>query len=242
MFFIDWIIEELWDISDFFHDAYYEVKDWVWPFSYLKYPFYGLYGRFMWLARDFEDFNEWVDDTVDKLRDIWSQWDIWDYFRWWFEAAETAYNWFLGRWNWFQKEVADWWSIIWPYVDSYIDKAVEGLSELKVAWDTFWTVTFPQWVTILEDLRATISDFFTTTLPTLIDWQSLLPWWLTKLIDIGELINTAFTEREPFWAGWQDWKDKVTEFFTNPFNWIFTHVIEPIIDDFNKGFDRGMKG
>ena len=73
-----------------------------------------------------------------------------------------------------------------------------NFTNLKAAWDTFWTVTFP----------------------TLVSWAWLTTWWNSRLEDIQGLINSAFTIREGLWTGWQDWRDKVVEFFTDPLEWL----------------------
>lgn len=208
-------------LGDFFLEVYNELTD--------------LHEVLYQLAADYSDLWERVVDIITES-------DIFRVLQTWLNYAEDAWNWVLYAFSNVVAIVDVWWQATRITVQGWIETATQGFNELKVAWDEFWQITFPNWTTELLRIGSELSDFFTVTLPTLIDWKALLPWWLTKLIDIGELIKTAFVEREAFWAGWQDWKDKVTEFFTDPFEWIKTNIIDPIVDDFNRGFDRGMKG
>lgn len=226
MRFLDRIIEEIEDVSDFFYDAYREVKDWIWPFYLLKYPFYGIYGRFHWLADWFGDFNEWVDDTVDRLRDIIDEWDVWDFFRWWFDAAEDAWNWVRYAWDNVIDIVGDWWASILPIVKGYIDTAVEGLNDLIEAWDTFWTITFPEWTGKLDNLKGEWDNFWIVTFPYLVSFDWLGIWWDARLLDINSLIENWTLTLAPFWEGWQEWRDQVIEFFSDPYQWIYDRLDE----------------
>ncbi|MBA7574255.1 hypothetical protein ES708_16057 [subsurface metagenome] len=221
MRFIDWIIEELEDISDFFYDAYQEVKDWVWPFYLLKYPLYGIYGRFHWLAEWFEDFNEWVDDTAYEISHMLTSWDI-------FTLLETWLDWAADAWYWVRSApsnvisiVTDWWTGILPYILSYVDSAVEGLADLAAIWDNFWTVSWPGILDDLDLLRANWSQFWSITFPTLVSFAWLTTWWDSRLLDISSLLESWTLTLAPFWAGWQEIRDQVFEFFADPLEWLW---------------------
>jgi len=242
MWFLDQIISRLCSVSDQFLDAYEEVKGWIFPFWYLSYPLYYLYIAFYYLTLDFGYFNDWVDALVLQLAQFFTWSNLEQWFKDWKTKILDAWNWFNIRWSWFTSEVTDWWAETVPTVKGWISVATEGLDSLKVSWSNFWKVTWPQWTKSFNDLLAKVSSFFTTTLPTLVDWKSLLPWWMTRLIDVADLINSAFTEREPFWKGWQDVASSAIEFFGDPLGWLKEHIFEPMVDDFNRGFDKGLKG
>lgn len=226
MRFLDWIIEELEGIADWFHEAYYIVRDWVWPFYLLEDPLYAIYGRFRWLAEWFGDFKEWVEDTADRLLDILSKWDIWDFFEWWFDAAEKAWNWVRNAFNNVLDIIADWWSTILPYIISYIDIVGDALYDLEATWDTFWTVTWPEWVGNLQELRSLWDTFWTETFPTLVSFSWLATWWNDRLLDINSLLESQVLTLAPFWAGWQEVRDSVVEFFADPLQWAYDKLDE----------------
>jgi len=70
MRFLEWIIEELEDAADWFHELYLETRDWPDWAGFVSNFFYGLYGAFMWLAYDFEDFNEWVEGIEEDVKEL----------------------------------------------------------------------------------------------------------------------------------------------------------------------------
>ncbi len=226
MQFMTWIIEELANVSDFFYDAYSEVKDWIFPFYYLKYPLLGLYTTFHWLSESFYDFYQWLDWAADRIDEILSWSNIRSLIGSWLYRIEDAVDWFLSWTYWVRQEISDWWTGILPYILTYVDNAVEGFTDLIEAWDTFWTITFPTWTTELLRVGSELSAFFAFTLPTLVSFTWLTTWWNSKLTEIDTLINSWFLTFTPFWEGWLDWKGQVTEFFSDPYQWIYDRLDE----------------
>ena len=242
MRFMNWIIEELNGVSDLFYSIYLEVHDWPWPFWLASSFFYSLCTVFNWLAWDFSSFAEWVYDVAARVAAI-LDWDtIWGYLTSWLPNLQDVSDWFYDWWGNVGDVVSDWWDSVKYTVKGWIDIATQGLDTLIAAWDDFWSVTFPQWTNTLEGLASDISNFFTVTLPTLFDIGYVEQWWVGKFGEVTSSIETAFKEHEPFWAGWQEIYKQFASFFENPFDWIKLHVFEPIVDDFNRGFDRGLKG
>jgi len=80
----------------------------------------------------------------------------------------------------------------------------------------------------LETWTITEINTIRDTLTTLLDWSTLTNWitgwWNDRLFDIRGLLNSALIEWAPFWSGWQDWRDKVTEFFSDPEEWLYNAV------------------
>lgn len=95
-----------------------------------------------------------------------------------------------------------------------------------------WLDALPSW----NEVWAWWTDWWGNILP------NLTSWWNGRLLDIQSLIDTAFLDYTPFWEGWQDIRNEVLEFLSDPLDWIKTHVFEVMVDDFNRGFDRGLKG
>lgn len=224
MRFLDWIVEYLWEIGEWFWEAYKEVDDWVWPFYFLADPLWEIQRIFGWLSWEFEAFNEWVYDTVDKLQDILSKWDIWDFFEWWFDAAEKAWNWVRDAWDNIWTTVEEWWNTTWPTVQGWIAVATQGFDELKAAWDNFWEVTWPGLLDDIAGLEAAWDNFWTVTFPSLVSFTWLGIWWDARLLDINSLIESWTLTLAPFWAGWQEIRDTVLEFFADPLKWLYDRI------------------
>lgn len=228
--------------TDFFYSAYIEVSSWPWPFNLLVGPLWGLAVAFDWLTAHFADFGGWVSTISAEVLLILSFSDITSYFRDIFAAALDAWDWVKASfWNvW--GTVDSWWASTKPTVQGWIDIATQGFDSLQVAWSNFWNITWPGLTGNLARLRAEWDYFWRVTYPTLVDVQWAWSWWTGRLTEVGDLINSKFKEAAPLWEGWQDMRAQVVEFFTDPLDWIKAHVIEPIVDDFNKGFDRGISG
>jgi len=204
MDFMIWIIEELENAEEFFHDAYLEVKGWIYPFYLLKYPLYGLYGVFLWLVEGFYEFYLWLDWAADRIDDILSWTNIRSLIRSWLYGIENLISWFSSWTYWVWKEIDEWWQGILPLVKEYIDSAVEGLEDFAATWNNFWNNIYPN----------------------LVSFTWLTTWWNSKILDVQKLINTAFTLRESFWEGWQDVREEVVSFFSDPLQWTYNKLDE----------------
>ena len=226
MGFINNIVSALNDVSDYFYDIYREVYDWTYPFWLAAPLFYYISRGFNHLAWDFYDFGEWVDDVADRVRDILDFSDIWDYFDYWFNRAAWAWDWVLRAWDNVWDIVNDWWSYtrytVLAWVDeakSYADALVVGvtnwLASLQEAWDSFKgrIPTIDEVILWWGNWTGNVTGIIST-------------WWTGTLTEVKSLINSAFLEREPFWAGWQDWRDKVTEFFSDPVEFLWARFTD----------------
>ncbi len=221
MSFMNWIVDRLNDVSNFFYQLYLDCFYVGWPLEVIGYWFYYLSDTFSRLAWNFYDFSSWVTDVQVRVSEILDTWDIWTSFQWWFEAAENAWNWVSSAaWNiWY--EVEDWWGTTQYTVQGWIDEArwyaydlVAGvntwLAELQSAWDDFKgrIPTIDQVIYWWSNWTGNVSSVINT-------------WWTATMVEVQDLINSAFIIRSDFWAGWQDWRDKVTEFFTDPEDWLY---------------------
>lgn len=221
MWALDRIVERLALASDYLYDAYIEVREWIFPFHYLSTPLWGLYVAFYYLEYYFDHFNDWVDWAAGRIDQILGYSDIWSYLEPWLSKAESAWSWVSSSYTNVGDIVDAWWSykvnavLIWIdearlYADALVANVNNLLTTLKSDWDDFrgkipgidevvlW------WGTWREDVNMVLTN-----------------WWAGKTPEIESMIDTAFIERESFWTGWQDWGHKVTEFFSDPEEWLY---------------------
>ena len=226
MYFINKIIEYLNDASDFFYDLYLECYYAPYIPGVVANLFYQVCLVFNRLAWRFSDLGELLDDVVYQISKILSWSTIRSYIRSWLPYLEDAVSWFSARWKWFTTEVTNWWQETTTTVKGWIAVATQGLDTLKVAWDSFWKVTFPQWTSKLDTLKAAWDSFWTVTFPNLVSFQWLTSWWNGKLKEVDSLIDSKIKEASPLFAGWQEVKNSVVEFISNPLDWIETRFTD----------------
>ena len=219
---IDSIFSFVWDIGDFFRDAYLEVKGWVWPFYYLQYPLYGLHIVFRSMLTPIAHFGDWADDVWAKVLQIFSLEQITSYFRTWLDYATDAWDWISNAWWNVIGIVGDWWAATKVTVLGWIDIvkqwAIElwedtkkGIAELQPVWDFFKGK--------IENLEIVLNWYF--------EWKdqviaAVIRWGFVTALDVAGLVAAAFLERENLWAGWQDFRDKIADFFTDPLEFLWT--------------------
>jgi len=226
-----WIVNRLNYIGDFFYELYLDCYYAGWPLEVLDSWFYAICELFYNLAWDFHDFNLWLDYAAGKITEILSYSDMWSYFGYWFDRAEWAWSWvtdsFWNVWN----IVDDWWSSTRYDVLAWIEDAVSGVRTL-IDQANIW----------LASLQSAWDDFKgrIPTIDQLIYWwgnwsgnvlTTIDTWWTGTLLEVQGLIDSAFIIRSDFWSGWQDWRDKVTEFFTDPEDWLYKSL-DRIIERF----------
>lgn len=209
MTFLDDIFSKVWDISDWFDYAYKVVSDWGWPFYHLAPPLLYISNLFWGMLTPIAQFGDWVSATATRILEI-LNWDtIKSLVLGWLPDLERIAAWWSNWWQQILWSIEEWWSVAQGYVKGWIEAATEGFSELVAAWDNFTTVT----------------------LPTLVDFDWLTTWWGDRLSDIESLIDTAFRLREGFWAGWQEIRGQVTDFFSDPEDWLYK-AVDRIIERF----------
>lgn len=215
------IISWLKSLEGYFYDAYLEAYSWVAPFWYLAIPLLYISRGFGWLAYYFSQFNEWLYNVNIKIGQI-LNWDtIWSLIKSFIPNWNRIGDWFADWWSNVTDIIHNWWSETSQTVQYWIAIATEGFNELLAAWDTFQSVTWPKWIGDFNKLKSLWETFASVTLPTLVNFSWLETWWNGKLIDIQSLIDSAFTTRDAFWKDWQEWKDKISEFFADPEDWLY---------------------
>lgn len=226
---LDWIgsiYSFVFDIADWFHSAYSEVSGWIWPFYYLQYPLYGIGQICRDLLTPISHFWYWAEHLATGVAAAWTSDGILGLIKWWFPWLYDVGEWFYGRWNWFLSSVGAWWDSTKTIVLGWIDIATEGFNTLRILWDEFWSITWPKWTAALEVLGNEVSDFFTKTLPNLLDNLKLENWWNGKLFAVDGLIGSKLAEWFPFYDDLVNIWNDVLEFFCNPFEFLLNRFFD----------------
>jgi len=224
--FIDWIIDGLWDIADWFYDAYQTASDWGWPWSLISAVFFHLYDSFRDMAISFAYFGFWILDVSDKILAMLTFDNVYYYLKSYLDAAMDAWAWVESSWLNVWDIVDVWWTVT----------GAEVLDQLGVIQD--WTAQQLSYLeTAILELQAAIDnlDLELPDVTVILDWfanwwsnilEHLNTWWLGRLLDIQALIDSAFILRETYWQGWQDLRDTVFEFFSDPLVWLWTRFTD----------------
>jgi len=207
--FINGIISLFATVAEWFYGIWQTTKEWIWPFHLISEPFYSIAHSFDWIVFHFLDFRDWIAWATDRATEVLSSIDIYAFFKDYFDKAVDAYNWVAHLWKNIFVIIGSWWDTVRPDVLGWIAIATQDLTRLRTQWDYFWTVLYPKSV----------------------NWDEFLSWWNTEIRELQGLINSSIKELEPLWAGWQEWKGKVTEFFTDPEDWLYK-AVDRIIERF----------
>ncbi|MBA7559945.1 hypothetical protein ES708_01563 [subsurface metagenome] len=210
MYFMTRIIEYLEDIEGWFLDAYYEVRDWAWPFKYLKDPLYSLKRSFGYLATYFETFDLWLEWADDQLDDIFSWSTIRSYIRTWLPDLEKAIDWWDRWWIWVGQEVDDWWQPWWAWIRGEIDD-LENWALLQID-NAVENIT--QVVTNIYDYSQTTINNFTEYVTEV--WNNFYDYSQTTINNFTENISQFITNINDYT---QTTINNVTEFITEVIDW-----------------------
>ncbi len=220
MRFTDPIFSLVWDISDFFFDAFLTVEEWIWPFNLLQYPLYAIRQAFFQLLSPIANLGEWIDSVGSGAGGILDMWDILDFLAPWLDFATRAFNWTQNAALIISRQINEWWSSTGNQVQGWIDSAVAGfqslisqvsasLGDLRTEWDNFWTLTWPALVLDLGSLRSSWESFVSTSLPGLATWSGT-----------GDLIDSTIRTWFPFYDDLVTLWGDMLEFFTNPLDYL----------------------
>jgi len=219
--FMSGIIDRLDLAAGYMRAAWREVDGMGWPFYLLAPALRGLEEAFNWLAYHFTAFSNWVSDVGVKVSGILDQGDIIGLLRTWLDYAEWAWTWVRDAGANITGIIKDWWVERLSDIKGLIDIATEGFDDLRVAWDSFWNITFPEWTATLEILKDDIAFFFKWQFPELFNITTAEEWWKTKLKEVTDYVDTQLKLLEPLLAGWQELRDEVIEFFNDPWEWLW---------------------
>ena len=218
--FVDTIFSAVWDISDWFLSGAHEVSGWIWPFYYLQYPLYGLHSVSWSLLTPIAHFGDWADDVAAKVSQVLTLEQITAYFSVILANATAAWDWVKNALGNVWLIIETWWSstklVVLAWIDLAKEEALTLISQVEAE---------------LANLRRSF-DNIEAKLPSidavLAWWTSwagnvisvINTWWTSTMGEVQDLINSAFTDRESWWAGWEDFRDKVAEFFSDPWEFL----------------------
>jgi len=216
MWFIDSIFSLVWDITDWFWDAQEIVYDWVPPFGALAKPLMFIASLFGELLTPIANLSDWAYNVQQSIGNILSPSAILILLQYWLDRAEWAWGWVEYAGTHVTNIVDSWWSStsqtvqVWvdtakDYAAALVDNLTVTVNNLLAAWNNFWAITWPEWMSKFDALDAAWDNFWVETFPT-----------LATTLNVLNLISAAFTLRESLWAGWQEMRDQVIEFFTDP--------------------------
>jgi len=202
--FMPFIVDYFLVLQDYFNRAATTVYDWFYPFNLLALPLDWAQYSFGQLAKYFSTFSLWIKGITEKVIDYLSPSDI-------LNLLSPLTKWGVMAWEWIQNAsqnigsaIEEWWAERKQEIDSWREYFSEQFTELRTAWDYFWTVLFPQSVS----------------------FDALFEWWHSEIKELQGIIDSAFAIREKFWEGWLDWKDTIAEFFTDPLEWLQSHFVD----------------
>lgn len=160
-----------------------------------------------WLLSPINYIAEWVTSTYNWLVDFWSE------IHEWIDKLELD----IGKiWDWIVTEagaiwniLTEWWEGTRTTVLGWIDTATQGFNDLKAAWNTFWTITFPN----------------------LVSFQWLTNWWGGKLSEIDALIKSRLQEWFPFYNALFELWNEIVDFFKDPLDWCY-HKLDEFFERF----------
>ena len=231
MWLMNWIVEQFYNAGNLFYGIYLEVLGWVWPFWWVADFFYTLSGSFYSLAWSFAELAVWLDSLAARVQQALTWDNAWNlilsHIPNLVEISSWFYYWYFNILN----VVSEWWYSTQWIVLAWVDEAKNFANTLfsqvnsavvllQASWDSFKGM-----IPVIEEVVSWWGNWsgFVN--------QAINTWWTSAMGEVQGLINSAFIEREPFWAGWQDWRDKVTEFFTDPEEWLYK-AVDRIIERF----------
>lgn len=223
---IDSIFSFVWDISDWFLDAYRTVNSWVWPFYYLSVPLYAIYQITYALLTPIAHFGDWAADVWSKVQAILTAEGILGLIKYWFPDLGNVIEWFINRWNWLISAVGAWWDATKTTVLGWIAAATEGLAALIVWWDEFWKITWPGWMSSFNDLKSAWDNFWTVIFPDLVSFSWLTTWWNSRLADINDLIDSTLRDWFPFYDDLINIWNEVLGFFVDPWEFLWNRFAD----------------
>ena len=225
-----WIIYDIRRIVKYIYQVFADMALWCWahdpPFGWFGSKFAIIYDHLTDLHYGLYLFAEDYESLWEGILGIITESDVFSLLQTWLTYAEDAWYWVSNAFGNVLDIIWEWWPIALNYVISYVDAAVEGLDSLIATWDQFWTVTWPQWMSLFEGFKADWDNFWTTIFPDLVSFTWLTTWWNSRVLEVQDLISTAVEGIEDLMMGWQEVRDKVIEFFNDPLEWLWTRFTD----------------
>lgn len=228
-------------VAIWFYQIATDLKDQWWCPSWLSSAFNSIGDLFREIYLNLISFAQWVWALEDKITNFLTRLQLDAIIATPLAMLSQVWNWFIDRVYYIRDIINTWWVATSLVVLSWIDVAKASLQQIIATVQTGLNQVSTWW-----------GDFVSLTLPTLLDISWLTSFFGKGIASIGEWFTTQ-KERIEGWIGvatdaivgvvneHSDILDIVTELFTNPVEWLKTNFLDPIIEDFNRGFDRGMR-
>ncbi|MBA7580684.1 hypothetical protein ES708_22578 [subsurface metagenome] len=219
MTFIARIAEKIWDIGEWFWDAYLEVKDWIYPFRLLADPLYEIQRYFGRLTYDIDDFGEWLDDALSQVVETLSWSNIRSLIRSWLPDIEDLVDWFQYWYYWVRQEIDDWWAsekltVLWWIFDikswalTQINNAVEGITQVVTNVYDYSQTIINNVTEYITEVYNNVYDYSQTTINNITENISN---FITNVYDYTQTIINNITETITELIDW----DRVTTFIND---------------------------
>ncbi|GAH97136.1 unnamed protein product, partial [marine sediment metagenome] len=139
---------------------------------------------FWWLLTPLAHFIDWAAWVENTVASILSYANIYSYFKIFLDKALEAWNWIRQAPTFIYNLISFWWSSTSLTVQGWIAIATQGFNNLVVAWDYFWTITWPQLTGNLATLRSEWDNFWRVSYPTLVSFTWLATWWTSTMVEV----------------------------------------------------------
>lgn len=210
------------------YQVFGDLTLWCWdndpPFGWFGDRFLDVYLALTDLHYALYELALWFEDLEERVAAVITESTIFQLLQKWLNYAEDAWSWVLNSVQYIGSVVNDWWLSIIPTVQGWIAIAVEGFDNLKVAWDSFWAVTWPEWTSNISELRSLWDNFWTDNFPTLLTFDWLGIWWDSRLQEIDTLIGNTIKDWLPFYDDLVELWDGIVEFFVDPWAWLYDRL------------------
>jgi hypothetical protein len=228
------IISWLGSARDYFLSQYYSASGWPYVGGLIGSVFYYLYLFFYYFSYYFGQFNSWLVWAAGRINQI-LDWNlIKNKILEWFPALQSVYDWVRNEWNNIISDVTTWWGAsnnpIRVFISSAISVAIAPFNwvitefnNLKVAWDNFWTVTFPEWKAKAEAIISFFVGEFDLFRQDPIKYLRekfeiyILPWAIENIPFVGTVYNWYINHKE-----------FITEFLNDPWGYLVNWAKETI--------------
>ncbi|MBA7585338.1 hypothetical protein ES708_27313 [subsurface metagenome] len=231
MTFIAWIVEKIWDIGEWFWDAYKAIEDEWWCPGILADAFYAIQRCFGRLSYDIDNFGEWLDDALSQVGETLSWSNIRSLIRSWLPDIEDLVDWFQYWWYWVEDAIDDWWNSTKSTVRGWIyDLETWTISELN-SIQAFWVSWFfdmTAWTTTqINNAVEGISQFIT----------NVNNYYQTTINNITEEISQFITNVQNYYQTTiNNITEEISQFITNVNNYT-TNIVNNITETITELID-----
>jgi len=218
------IISWLANARDYFLDAYYTVRGWVYPFYYLASPLYYIYSAFSYLVIHFGSFNTWLVWAAGRINQILDITQLTSAFSTFITYATNAWNWVANATTNVRLFLDTWWREASQQVFFLIEQAkywmLAQLNNLAGAVATIitWWNSFVSQIPTLNEIILWFQDWRGKIVATILSWGGI------PAKEIALLIDSKLKEWFPFYDDLANLWGGIKLFFADPEKWLYEAV------------------